>query len=164
MNYIHNTCIFCTYMYHKWRTYTHFLTLESEIFLVFCFLYISFQNSLYTVCHNDVTWRGIVAGYNVHVKTYFWNLFLLTFRVTASTGMNDTSSRSHAIFTINFTQVSNFNFFSFFLTQNLTTCDASSENQIAILDPSLCSFKALFFGEILHFCSAFLISSLSLYK
>lgn len=26
-------------------------------------------------------------------------------RTTASTGMNDTSSRSHAIFTINFTQV-----------------------------------------------------------
>lgn len=27
-------------------------------------------------------------------------------RTTASTGMNDVSSRSHAIFTINFTQVS----------------------------------------------------------
>jgi len=33
-------------------------------------------------------------------KSYFLS------RVTASTGMNDTSSRSHAIFTINFTQVS----------------------------------------------------------
>lgn len=29
-------------------------------------------------------------------------------RTTASTGMNDVSSRSHAIFTINFTQVSNY--------------------------------------------------------
>lgn len=29
-------------------------------------------------------------------------------RTTASTSMNDASSRSHAIFTINFTQVSNF--------------------------------------------------------
>lgn len=28
-------------------------------------------------------------------------------RTTASTGMNDVSSRSHAIFTINFTQVGN---------------------------------------------------------
>ena len=30
---------------------------------------------------------------------------MIDYRVTASTGMNDTSSRSHAIFTINFTQV-----------------------------------------------------------
>lgn len=29
-------------------------------------------------------------------------------RTTASTGMNDVSSRSHAIFTINFTQVRNY--------------------------------------------------------
>ena len=56
------------------------------------------------------------SGLYVHVKTFLKSI-LLTFRVTASTGMNDTSSRSHAIFTINFTQVSNFS--NFFLTQNL---------------------------------------------
>lgn len=36
-------------------------------------------------------------------------------RTTAATGMNDVSSRSHAIFTINFTQVRKKNLGDFFL-------------------------------------------------
>ena len=74
-------------------------------------------------------------------KNIYLKSILLTFRVTASTGMNDTSSRSHAIFTINFTQVSNFNFFSFFLTQNLTTCDAPLRIKLPSLIPHYAHLK-----------------------
>lgn len=40
------------------------------------------------------------------VTEFFSNMYLLLFRVTATTKMNDVSSRSHAIFTLVFTQVS----------------------------------------------------------
>ena len=44
--------------------------------------------------------------FNIYLLIYYLFIILSCDRVTASTGMNDTSSRSHAIFTINFTQVS----------------------------------------------------------
>lgn len=52
-------------------------------------------------------------------------------RTTASTGMNDVSSRSHAIFTINFTQVRSSQRSS---SQKLCWC---SEEQTAFSFPSV---------------------------
>ena len=57
-------------------------------------------------------WRWLLQSHIFNIKILFFSFYLswllknIFFRVTASTGMNDTSSRSHAIFTINFTQVS----------------------------------------------------------
>ena len=42
----------------------------------------------------------------IHYVSILYSLYFIHFlRVTAATKMNDVSSRSHAIFTINFTQV-----------------------------------------------------------
>ena len=53
-------------------------------------------------------WQWLLQSHNIifNIKILFFGFKKFIFRVTASTGMNDTSSRSHAIFTINFTQVS----------------------------------------------------------
>lgn len=54
-------------------------------------------------------------------------------RTTASTGMNDVSSRSHAIFTINFTQVGN----SLLMSERKTSCHILNIQTVTSPSPSL---------------------------
>lgn len=53
-------------------------------------------------------------------------------RTTASTGMNDVSSRSHAIFTINFTQVGN----SLLMSERKTSCHILNIQTVTFPSPS----------------------------